>query len=147
MPVRFRYLIFLLLLPLVFALQFGRAQVATDTSHWSFRAWQTEDGLPDNSVTGVAQTADGYLWVATYGGLMRFNGTSFSAVPLPSLLKKSVRAMLIDPHGNFWLGMDSGAVICLEANKVRTFGTADGLSAERITSMALDREGAIWIIS
>src|SRR6266404_9805345 len=41
---------------------------------WLHRAWQSDEGLPDNSVVGVAQTPDGYLWVATAGGLMRFDG-------------------------------------------------------------------------
>ncbi|HEY2081240.1 MAG TPA: two-component regulator propeller domain-containing protein, partial [Verrucomicrobiae bacterium] len=40
---------------------------------WLTRTWQTDEGLPDNDVTGVAQTADGHLWVATLGGLMRFD--------------------------------------------------------------------------
>ena len=42
----------------------GYAAVPDDFSHWSFRAWQTDEGLPDNSVTGVAQTSDGYLVIA-----------------------------------------------------------------------------------
>src|SRR5258706_10743053 len=39
-----------------------------DDTLWLARTWQTEEGLPDNSITGVAQSADGYLWVATLGG-------------------------------------------------------------------------------
>src|SRR5487761_1129431 len=44
---------------------------------WLIRTWQTDEGLPDNNVTGVAQASDGYLWVATLGGLMRFDAESF----------------------------------------------------------------------
>ena len=124
----------------------GRADPATNASAWSFRPWQTEDGLPDNSVTGVAQTSDGYIWVATYGGLMRFNGASFSAVQLPGVFKKPVRTMLLGQREIFWLGMDSGAVIRLDADPPRTFTPADGLPAERITSMTEDRDGAVWVI-
>ena len=128
------------------SVEFGRTLAATDPSTWSYRAWQTDEGLPDNSVTGVAQTADGFLWVATYGGLMRFDGANFSTVPLPSLFKKSVRTMLLDHAGRLWLGMDPGSVVCLESNTSRTFGPGDGIPAELISAMAEDREGAIWII-
>ncbi len=146
MPFRASHLIILVLLAMLIPLLSGRADTATNASLWSLRPWQTEDGLPDNSVTGVAQTTDGYIWVATYGGLMRFNGATFSAVQAPGVFKKSIRAMLLGRRETFWLGMDSGAVICLESNKTRTFGSADGLPGERIASMAEDREGAIWVI-
>ena len=122
------------------------AIAAPEPANWSHRAWTTDEGLPDNSVTGVAQTADGFLWVATYGGLMRFNGESFAAVQLPSLLKKSVRTMLLDRHGRFWLGIDTGAVICLETNAARTFGGGDGLPGDRVAAMAEDHAGDIWIV-
>src|SRR5580692_4466314 len=39
--------------------------------------WTSENGLPDNSVTAIAQTPDGYLWVGTYNGLSRFDGVRF----------------------------------------------------------------------
>ena len=146
MPIRFKCLVALLLLSAIFSPMSGRADTATNSSAWSFRPWQTEDGLPDNSVTGVAQTSDGYLWVATYGGLMRFNGAGFSAVQLPGVLKKSIRTMLLGQRETFWLGMDSGAVLCLESNKSRTYGAADGLPVERIAAMAEDRDGAVWAI-
>src|SRR5437870_124378 len=41
--------------------------------------WQTEEGLPDSSIHALAQTADGYLWIATAGGLARFDGNRFAA--------------------------------------------------------------------
>ena len=133
------------LLLLSCSLAHGSEVATNDSASWSFRDWQTEDGLPDNSVTSVGQTPDGFLWVATYGGLMRFDGASFSTIPLPSLFKKSVRAMLLDHLGHFWLGMDSGSVVFLDEKKTRSFGNADGLPPERIAVMAEDREGAIWI--
>jgi len=124
----------------------GRVGAATGRHAWSYRAWQTDEGLPDNSVTGVAQSADGFLWVATYGGLMRFDGVNFAAIQQPGLLKKSVRTMLLDHQGRLWLGSDTGSVVCLESNAVRTYGPEAGLSAERIAGMAEDREGAVWVI-
>ena len=46
------------------------------------RTWLAEDGLPDNRVVGLAQTADGYLWVATQGGVVRFDGVRFQRVSI-----------------------------------------------------------------
>jgi signal transduction histidine kinase/ligand-binding sensor domain-containing protein len=123
-----------------------RLVAATVLPSWYYRAWQTDEGLPDNSVTGVTQTSDGYLWVATYGGLLRFNGVSFTQIPFSGLYKKSVRTFLLDRAGRFWLGMDPGSVICLGGKSSRTYTAVDGISAERIVAMAEDGDGSIWII-
>jgi hypothetical protein len=42
--------------------------------------WETEDGLPENSATAMVQTADGYLWFGTFGGLVRFDGVKFTVL-------------------------------------------------------------------
>src|SRR5689334_20668797 len=55
------------------ALQPGKALTQFPSS-----TWQTEDGLPQNSVLSLVQTADGYLWGGTYEGLVRFDGVRFT---------------------------------------------------------------------
>src|SRR5580692_2564963 len=50
---------------------------------FAVRTWSKADGLPDGSVTVIQQTKDGYLWVGTAAGLVRFDGVKFTKVPLP----------------------------------------------------------------
>src|SRR6266481_8852792 len=83
---------------------------------WLNRAWQSDEGLPDNGVVGVAQTPEGYLWVATAGGLMRFDGARFQEFQVSNLAGVSnrvVRALLLDRRGRLWLAMDRGPVVCV----------------------------------
>ena len=47
-------------------------------SQYALDVWTTENGLPQNSVTALAQTSDGYLWIGTYQGLARFDGLRFT---------------------------------------------------------------------
>jgi ligand-binding sensor domain-containing protein len=61
------------------------SEVATGASAWRgenpdylIERWSSSDGLPENCALGVAQTPDGYLWVGSQNGLMRFNGRNFS---------------------------------------------------------------------
>ncbi len=115
---------------------------------WRYRAWQTEEGLPDNRVTGIAQTADGYVWVATLGGLIRFNGVrfeKFSTLHLPGVPNRVVRKMLLDQRGRLWLALDRGPVIRVEGRSVRVFTEKDGLLDARLAAMADDREGNVWL--
>lgn len=115
---------------------------------WLTRTWQTDEGLPDNSVTGVAQSNDGYLWVATLGGLMRFNGANFEEYPvvqLPGTTNRVVRRFHLDRSGRLWLAMASGGVIRVDERAARAFTSSDGLLDRRVTAMAEDRNGTMWL--
>ncbi|MCX6930245.1 MAG: triple tyrosine motif-containing protein [Verrucomicrobia bacterium] len=122
------------------------AWAASTNSAWISRAWQTEDGLPGNTVVGVAQTPDGFLWVATESGLARFDGVRFqetAPLPNPNL------SFLADRRGRLWLGKRTatagGEVVCVEEGKSRVFTTEDGLPDQGASGMAEDGEGAVWI--
>ena len=54
------------------------------------QSWQTEQGLPQNTVYAIAQTADGYLWFATIGGLARFDGVRFTTFKEAALSETEV---------------------------------------------------------
>lgn len=114
-------------------------------ANWYMRSWQSEDGLPDNSVSGVAQTSDGYLWVATAGGLMRFDGAQFREFPLANLEgvpNRVVRAMFLDRRGWLWLGMDRGPIVCIAPTAIHVF---TNVPDARATFIADDSQGAVWI--
>jgi signal transduction histidine kinase/ligand-binding sensor domain-containing protein len=148
MPIFLTRLIVAVLSLVVFQVGLGRALATTESSGWSYRAWQTDEGLPDNNVSGVAQTPDGFLWVATFGGLVRFDGARFDEflpVNLPGVPNRFIRALLCDKRGRLWLGMDRGVVICAEPNRAQVFTVSNGLPDLRISSMAEDADGAIWI--
>ena len=116
---------------------------------WLTRTWQTDEGLPDNNVTGVAQTSDGYLWVATLGGLMRFDGEGFeefSTTHLPKVPNRVVRTMYLDQRGRLWLVMDRGAVIRVGETTARVFDATDGFPDSRVTAVAEDNEDGVWFI-
>ena len=115
---------------------------------WFARAWRVDDGLPDNNVSGVVQAPDGYLWVATHGGLMRFDGVRFQEFPpdnLEGAPGRGVLAMVLDQRNRLWLALDRGIVACLESGTARLFTEADNLPPGQTITMCEDGEGAIWI--
>ena len=121
---------------------------ANGESSWFVRPWLTDDGLPDNDVTGVAQNSQGYLWVATQGGLALFDGAQFREVELATPSQRSrplIRCMLAENAGPLWLALEGGTVVCLAAGHTNVFGLADGLSNYRPTSLAQGRDGSIWL--
>lgn len=123
------------------------ASAATPPS-WSARVWQADDGLPDNDVTGIAQTSRGYLWLATHGGLAQFDGVRFREVELPTPSQSPhplIRQMLPGNDETLWLALEGGTVINLANGRTNVFTTTDGLPAYRPTSLAQARDGAVWI--
>src|SRR5215472_876178 len=75
---------------------------------WSLRVWRSDEGLPNNNVTSLAQTDDGYLWVATTGHFARFDGVHFeeftphNALPAFSGPVGRVSTLLKDSRGRLW---------------------------------------------
>jgi signal transduction histidine kinase/ligand-binding sensor domain-containing protein len=122
---------------------------AFDTgSSWFAHAWRTDDGLPDNGVSGIAQTPDGFLWIGTQGGLVRFDGAQFeefSPDKITGVPNHVVRAMTADRRGRIWLGMDRGVVVCVGPSGARLIA-GDQVPADGVKMMAEDGEGAMWIL-
>ena len=82
---------------------------------WFARAWRSDEGLPDNNVSGIAQTADGFLWIGTVGGLVRFDGArfdEFSPLNVEGVPSRGIRTLLLDKTGQLWLSMDRGIIVC-----------------------------------
>src|SRR4051812_41458714 len=74
--------------------------------NYSVQYWNTENGLPQNSVNDIKQTKDGYLWLATYDGLVRFDGIHFKTFNTgnTSELKTSgIRRLFVDVEDRLWL--------------------------------------------
>src|SRR6186713_1228263 len=75
--------------------------------------WGPMQGLPQSSVTAILRTRDGYLWLGTQGGLVRFDGvrfTVFSPSTHPGLRNSRIRALFEDRNRTLWIGTEDGLV-------------------------------------
>jgi len=124
------------------------ALATTNISTWSVRVWQMDNGLPDNSITGIAQTPDGYLWVATESGLARFDGARFQdfALPAPSgRTRPLIRVMSLGRVNQIWLALEGGLAVMLSPQTTNLFTAKDGISYGRPQAIAQDRRDDMWI--
>lgn len=121
---------------------------AEDVLPYQVRVWQTDDGLPNNSVFAIAQTDDGYLWVGTYEGLVRFDGIQFLPVPdkVPSELHRGyITAMCAGRNGGLWVACDEAGVFFLNAGGFIRLTDRDGLPSNHPRSLWESRDGTLWI--
>jgi ligand-binding sensor domain-containing protein/signal transduction histidine kinase len=122
----------------------GRA--ASANVAWSVHAWQMDDGLPNNTVTSLAQTADGYLWVANPSKLARFDGVQFETFSPHAFgvnSSQGVRVLLCSRAGGLWLAMDHGAIVHANSGSARVL--AEGLPALTPQTVVEDEDGSLWI--
>lgn len=96
--------------------------------------WTADEGLPDSSVTAIAQTPDGYLWVGTYNGLARFDGmrfVTFDPANTPALAHARVRKLSVDNQGTLWINTLEGSMTSLrQGTFTREWTGAEGLDPD-----------------
>ena len=113
------------------------------------RSWQTDDGLPQNSVYALAQTPDGYLWVGTREGLAKFDGIRFTPPPSPAdaaLSRAWITALTVSADGALWVGTELNGLARLHNGVVSTFTRTNGLPADQIRCLfGATADGTVWI--
>jgi len=120
-----------------------------DLRQYGHRSWQTDSGLPQNTVHAVIQTRDGYIWLATEGGLVRFDGVQFvvydkqAPAHLPNV---NVNSLFEDSRGDLWIGTEDGLVRRHDA-AFTTFGDGNGLPSNTIWSIFEDHAKTVWVVT
>ena len=117
-------------------------------TQYTQNVWGTDAGLPHNSVTAIAQTTDGYLWIGTEEGLARFDGVRFVIFDkenTPGLRSNQITALAADAENTLWIATAGGGLSKLSHGKFRNFSTRDGLSSDTILSLYKDGRGCLWI--
>src|SRR5438552_9351180 len=101
-------------------LLFGRVsgEAANDTvevggTTYRIKHWTTEHDLPQNRIGCLKQTIDGYLWIGTWSGLVRFDGvhfTPFNKFNTPEFVNDAINTLAQDAGGTLWIGTHDGLV-------------------------------------
>ena len=113
------------------------------------QAWSSENGLPQNSVHQILQTHDGYLWIATEGGVARFNGvqfTVFNQESEPAFTSNDTCCLAEDRSGVLWIGTSDG-ILRYAGGVFRRYTTADGLPSPVIQSLVATGDGFPFVLT
>jgi signal transduction histidine kinase/ligand-binding sensor domain-containing protein len=124
--------------------------VAAPATNYFTRLWQTEDGLPQNSVSAIIQSKDGYLWLGTYSGLARFDGVRFicfNKTSEPKLNRTRITSLFEDSDGAIWMGNETGEVARYRHGGFDEPELPAGWERKSIYAISADETGAIWLIN
>jgi signal transduction histidine kinase/ligand-binding sensor domain-containing protein len=117
--------------------------------NYFIRVWQSENGLPQNAVTSVLQTRDGYIWVGTYSGLARFDGVRFTTYDnnnTPEMRGSRIRSLFEASDGTLWIGHERGEVTCYRNGRFFTNAVNSNWSGRKINAITSDQAGDIWLV-
>jgi signal transduction histidine kinase/ligand-binding sensor domain-containing protein len=133
---------------LLLALAFGIATIFPQEARrrYQMESWQIDEGLPQNSVTSMAQTRDGYLWLATFNGLVRFDGVRFTVYNshnTPAIDTSRIVKVWEDRSGVLWVGTESGGIIRREGDSFHRLQLPKATQANSFCDG--DEPGEVWI--
>lgn len=117
---------------------------------YGYNVWTVDDGLPQNSIRGVTQTPDGYIWISTFDGLVRFDGVRFSLFNKGNtngIDSNRFSNIVQGTDGDLWLPTDGGGLTRYHDGSFRTYGTEHGIVNGTVRGIAQDPEGDLWILS
>ncbi len=117
-------------------------------SQYVHRVWHSDDGLPQNSVQAMLQTNDGYIWIGTQEGLVRFNGLEFKVfnkANTQAVRHNDVRVLYQDRDGALWIGTFGGGLVRYQDGQFTNYTVKSGLSNNSISVILQDRQGNLWV--
>jgi len=117
-------------------------------SPYTVESWSNEEGLPQSSVISVIQSRDGYLWLGTLKGLVRFDGNKFSVFngfSNPGLNSDQIVFLFEDSQTNLWVGTDNAGVVRIQNGRIENVNLGPTGHESRLISACEDTNGAVWL--
>jgi ligand-binding sensor domain-containing protein/signal transduction histidine kinase len=124
--------------------------VSPAVAQYHVDSWTTDNGLPQNVVRDACQTPDGYLWLATMDGLVRFDGvrfTVFNRSNTPGIDGNRYSSLYCTPGGEIWAGSEMSGVTRYRGGTFSTYNTQQGLPSDAVPAVTGDDTGRIWALS
>ena len=108
--------------------------------------YNNQNGLPTSEANAIAETRDGFIWIASYSGLVRYDGNTFERMDSTNGIA-NVGNLYVDKKDRLWVGTNDAGVAVMEKDTIRFWNEEDGLKSLNISEMAEDPNGVIYVSS
>lgn len=106
--------------------------------------YNNTNGLPTSEANAIAETKEGFLWIGSYSGLIRYDGSTFERIDSTTGVT-SVVSLYVDSKERLWIGTNDNGVAYMEKGKINFYKDVEGLKSSSIRSIVEDKEGNIFI--
>src|SRR5688572_20035921 len=114
---------------------------------WVHESWTVKDGLPVNSINALLQDQTGYIWAASFDGLVRFDGirfTVFNSANSEELPSNRIIQLKEARDGSLWLTTEQGHVVRFRGGRFANTPFEGGKSGGGIATLYEDTAGVVW---
>ena len=112
-------------------------------ANYSARVYDNTNGLPTSEANDIAQTSEGFIWIGSYGGLVRYDGNTFERMDSTTGVA-SVVCLHVDSRDRLWIGTNDSGLALMERDSFRVWGEYDGLGSARVCDIDEDGYGNIY---
>ena len=107
--------------------------------------YTVKDGLPSSNINDIVQDKEGYIWLGTDAGIVKFDGYNLITYTVNDGLSDNiVRCLNIDKEGKIWLGTESGGITVIDKNDKFVIDNEQGLISKPISFLFCDNYGNTW---
>ena len=111
--------------------------------NYSAVLYDNRNGLPTAEANAIAQTSEGFIWIGSYGGLIRYDGNTFVRMDSTTGVA-SVVSLFVDSRDRLWIGTNDSGLALMENGKFTIWGKDDGLGSSYVCAIAEDVNGMIY---
>jgi len=136
------------LLMIITLLTMGTLAAATvdpvnQPDNYSAVLYDNTNGLPTAEANAIVQTSEGFIWIGSYGGLIRYDGNTFVRMDSTTGVA-SVVSLFVDSHDRLWIGTNDSGLALMENGTFRIWGEDDGIGSPYVCTIAEDKNGIIY---
>jgi energy-coupling factor transport system substrate-specific component len=107
--------------------------------------YTNQNGLPTSEANALAQTGEGFLWIGSYSGLIRYDGNTFERMSSSKTGISGVVELFVDSKGRLWIGSNDIGAAVYENGTFRVFNKEQGLPALYVKGISEDPDGNIYL--
>jgi len=138
------------LLPVIHALLLLAGVASLRAEEYAHRVWETDDGLPHNGVNAMVQRRDGFLWLATQNGVVRFDGLEFRKWRSPLLgdaQTSAIRSIIEEDASSLLLANEPSGLLRVRADGISVHPLSERIGKRtRIALLFREQDGFFWIV-
>ena len=114
------------------------------TEGFSAILYNNPNGLPTSEANAITETGEGFIWIGSYAGLIRYDGNTFERFDSTTGIA-NVRCLYVDSHDRLWVGTNDSGVFVMVRGELRQWDKAEGMKSSSIRAITEDPDGTVYV--
>ena len=106
--------------------------------------YDNTNGLPTSEANAIAETSEGFIWIGSYSGLIRYDGNTFERIDSTSGIA-SVVSLFVDSRDRLWIGTNDSGAFVMDKGKYTAFNKENGLRSLSVRAFSEDGDGNVYV--